>query len=150
MSDGDWEAFGERCGSALAQVIRRRPEPFEALWWHGDDVSILGALGGREFGWGEIGPRLDYASTRVRGSDFRIENAVTFVDDDVAYTADFEHMERTLGDRTRHRILRAAQVYRRIGGEWKIVHPMRTTCSIGCRPSRLSSRGLAPLHSRGR
>ena len=98
------------------------PEPFKALWWHGDDVSILGALGGREFGWGEVGPRLDYASTQVQGSDFRIENVVTFVDDAVAYTVDFEHMERTLGNQTRHRILRCTQIYRRIDGEWKIVH----------------------------
>ena len=45
ISDGDREAFGERCGSALAQVSQGRPEPFEALWWHGDDVSTLGALG---------------------------------------------------------------------------------------------------------
>ena len=74
MSDGEWEAFGERCGSALARAIRRRAEPFKALWWHGDGVSALCALGGREFGRGEIGPRLDYASTRVPGSDFGIVN----------------------------------------------------------------------------
>ncbi len=92
------------------------------MWWHGDDVSILGALGGREFGWRAVGPRLDYASTQVQGSDSRIENVVTFVDDDVAYTVDFEHMERTLGNQTRHRILRCTQIYRRIDGEWKIVH----------------------------
>ena len=49
MSDGDWEAFGERCGSALAQVIRRRPEPFKALWGHGDDVSITTQLNGEPF-----------------------------------------------------------------------------------------------------
>jgi hypothetical protein len=41
---------------------------------------------------------LDYASTQVQASDFRIENVVAFVDDEVAYTVDFEHMERRLGD----------------------------------------------------
>jgi len=105
MRGSDREPFGKRCEPALAQAIRRRAEPFKALWWHGDDVSTLGALGGREFGRGEIGPRLDYASTRVPGSDFRIENVVTFVGDNVAHTAEFEHMECTLGDRTRHRMV---------------------------------------------
>ncbi len=58
----------------------------------------------------------------MQASDFRIENVVTFVEDEVAYTVDIEHMERRLGNRTRHRILRCTQIYRRIDGEWKIVH----------------------------
>jgi hypothetical protein len=107
ISDGDREAFGERCGSALARIIRGRPEPFKALWWHGDDVSILGALGGRQFGWGRsarVWTTREHAGAGL--SHFGIENVVTFVvGDNVAHTADFEHMERTLGNRTRHRMV---------------------------------------------
>ena len=45
MRGSDREAFRKRCEPALAQVSQGKPEPFEALWWHGDDVSTLGALG---------------------------------------------------------------------------------------------------------
>ncbi len=46
---------------------------------------------------------------------------MTTVGDDLAYTIDLQHMIRHADGRPRPRTLRCTQVYRREGGEWKVV-----------------------------
>ena len=41
----------EALTAAQAAFVNGNPEPFKALWSHGDDVTILGAFGGYEQGW---------------------------------------------------------------------------------------------------
>lgn len=41
---------------------------------------------------------------------------------DMAYTAGFEHSAASVDGQPRSYVLRATQVYRREGGEWKVAH----------------------------
>jgi len=41
---------------------------------------------------------------------------------DLAYTVGYEHTQATVNGEPRSYTLRAAQMYRREGGEWKVVH----------------------------
>jgi hypothetical protein len=121
MSD-EWTAFRARAQAALGEMQEGRPEAFKALWSHGEDVSILGGFGGYERGWAAVGPRLDWASARIDSTNLRVENLLTVVGDDVAFTVDLERMERNVGGVRTPRLLRCTQGYRREAGEWKIVH----------------------------
>ena len=40
----------------------------------------------------------------------------------MAYTAGFEHTSASINGQPRTYVLRATQVYRREGGEWKVAH----------------------------
>lgn len=119
--DSDWDRFVSRCQQALGELVEGRPEPFKALWSHADDVVIMGAFGGYERGWQQVSARLDWAAKGIKSTDRSAENVLAVVNDDLAYTVDLEHMTRHAGDQLVPRTLRSTQVYRREGGEWKVV-----------------------------
>ncbi len=81
----------------------------------------MGAFGGYERGWEQVSARLDWAAVGIKATDRTVENVVTVVRDDLAYTVDLEHMTRRAGDRSQPRTLRCTQAYRRENGEWKVV-----------------------------
>lgn len=119
--DAEWIAFTTECQAALGELVEGRPEPFKALWSHADDVVIMGAFGGYERGWEQVSSRLDWASKGIAATDRKVENVVTVVIDDLAYTVDLEHMIRHIEGRPHPRTLRCTQVYRHEGGQWKVV-----------------------------
>jgi ketosteroid isomerase-like protein len=71
---------------------------------------------------GEVGPRLDWASPQIEATDRTVENLITVVGTDLAYTVDFEHMERRVDGGRMDRVLRCTQIYRLEDGEWRITH----------------------------
>ena len=119
--DADWIEFVTKCQAALGELVEGRPDPYKALWSHADDVVIMGAFGGFERGWAEVSARLDWASKGIAATDRSVENVVTVVNDDLAYTVDLEHMTRHIGDHPQPRTLRCTQAYRREGDGWKVV-----------------------------
>jgi len=119
--DEAWDQFVMVCQQALGDLVEGRPEPFKALWSREDDVVIMGAFGGYERGWERVGARLDWAAKGIASTDRSVENLLTVVGDDLAYTVDLEHMTRHVGGRPQPRTLRCTQAYRREGGQWKVV-----------------------------
>jgi hypothetical protein len=117
----EWIEFVTKCQAALGELVEGRPDPFKALWSHADDVVIMGAFGGFERGWEEVSARLDWAANGITATDRSVENVVTVVNDDLAYTVDLEHMTRHIGDHPQPRTLRCTQAYRRERDEWKVV-----------------------------
>ena len=81
----------------------------------------MGAFGGYERGWEQVSARLDWAAKGIASTDRSMENVVTVVSGDLAYTVDLEHMTRHVGGQPRPYTLRCTQAYRRESGEWKIV-----------------------------
>lgn len=109
------------CQQALGDLVEGQPAPFKALWSHADDVVIMGAFGGYERGWERVSTRLDWPAKGISATDRSVENVVTVVDNDLAYTVDLEHMTRHVGDHLQRRTLRCTQAYHREGGQWKVV-----------------------------
>jgi ketosteroid isomerase-like protein len=92
------------------------------LWSRNDPVSVLGA-------WRNAhGQRqLDelFASLARSFSDctsYELELQAYDVVGEMAYTAGLEHISASVDGQPRSYTLRATQVYRREGGEWKVVH----------------------------
>jgi ketosteroid isomerase-like protein len=116
-----WEDARAKCQAALGQLVEGNAEAFKSLWSRSDDIVIMGAFGGFEHGWEQVAERLEWASAGIGASGRRVENLLTAVGEDLACTVDLEHMERTSGGRTYHRVLRCTQVYRLEDGEWKVI-----------------------------
>jgi ketosteroid isomerase-like protein len=119
--DQSWNQFVVACQRALGELVEGRPEPFKALWSHAEDVVIMGAFGGHERGWEQVSARLDWAAKGIASTDRRVENVVTVVGNDLAYTVDLEHMTRHADGQPRPRTLRCTQAYRRENGQWRVV-----------------------------
>ena len=93
-----------------------------ALWSRNEPVSVLGALrnafGQREID--ELFSSLERTFSKCTSHTFELQ--AYDVVGDMAYTAGLEHTSASVDGQPRSYTLRATQVYRREGGEWKVAH----------------------------
>ena len=103
--------------------------PRRALWSHNEPVSVLGAWR-NAYGQHELDELFD-ALTRTFSdcTSFAFELQAYDVVGDMAYTAGLEHTTASINGEPRSYTLRATQVYRREGGEWKVAHRQGDTVS---------------------
>lgn len=93
-----------------------------ALWSRNDPVSVLGAWR-NAFGRQELDDL--FTSLERQFSDctsYKFELLAYDVVGDMAYTAGLDHTSASVDGQPRSYTLRATQVYRREGGEWKVAH----------------------------
>lgn len=96
--------------------------PRRALWSRNEPVSVLGAFRNAH-GQQELDKL--FAALERSFSDctsYSFERTSYDVVGDVAYTVGFEHTSASIDGRPRTYTLRATQVYRREGGEWRVSH----------------------------
>jgi ketosteroid isomerase-like protein len=96
--------------------------PRRALWSLNEPVSVLGAwrnaYGQHELD--ELFAVLARSLSDCRSYEFELQ--AYDVVGDMAYTAGLEHTTASIDGRSSSYTLRATQVYRREGGEWKVAH----------------------------
>lgn len=96
--------------------------PRRAVWSVNEPVSVLGAWrsahGQRELD--ELFAAL--AESFSDCTSFEVELLACDVVGDMAYSAGLEHTTASINGQPRSYTLRATQVYRREGGEWKVAH----------------------------
>jgi ketosteroid isomerase-like protein len=109
----------EQFYAALNREINGDPGPMMGVWSHGADVSTLHPLGGINVGWEEVRAGWEQAAQGMSEGQVSLDDLVVLpIADDVAYTVGAVHGQvNTIGVD-----LRATNIYRREGGEWKVVH----------------------------
>ena len=113
----------EQFYEALNRMLNGDLEPMMEVWSHGSDVATMHPLGGRETGWEEVRASWEQAAQAFSEGLVSIVSLVVVpLSDDVAYTLGTEHGEAKLGDETVGIDWRVTNIYRREGGEWKMVH----------------------------
>lgn len=103
--------------------------PRRAIWSRNEPVSVLGAW---RNAYGRDQLEELFASLAESFSDctsYRFELYACDVVGEMAYTAGFEHTSASVDGQPRSYTLRATQVYRREGGEWKVAHRHGDTVS---------------------
>ena len=97
-------------------------EPRRAIWSRKEPVTVLGAwksASGRQ----ELDELFaDLAESFSDCTSFEFELLEAEVRGDTAYTVGFEHTSASVNGVPRSYTLRATQIYRREGGEWKVAH----------------------------
>jgi ketosteroid isomerase-like protein len=103
--------------------------PRRDIWSRNEPVSVLGAWrnaqGNRELDelFTSLGKSFSHCTS------YRFELQAFDVVGDMAYTAGLEHTVASVDGQPRSYILRATQVYRREGGQWKVAHRHADTVS---------------------
>ena len=93
-----------------------------AIWSVNDPVTILGASRNIS-GQAELDALLAHlAGSFSHCTSYEFELLEAEVLGDVAYTVGFEHISASANGRATTYTLRATQIYRREGGEWKVAH----------------------------
>ena len=129
-----WEAQMDLTEAFLADVLPRLREAETALhdgdprlridlWSHDDRVTLFGAaMGGT--GWAEIEPIFERLGASFSDCEsYENEIIAAGASGDLAYTVAIEHTTASIngGAPTPYK-LRATTVFRRDGGDWKVVH----------------------------
>lgn len=110
--------------AALDAFVGGDAEPYKSLWSQSDDVSLMGAFGGRVLGWSAVAARLEQAANQYQTGKYEeFQVLAAGAGTDLAYMVWLEAIscEGPDGKRvTRRR--RATQVFRLESGDWRIVH----------------------------
>ena len=125
-AERSFRAFLAEWEGAQARLLEGDPTQWKQRASQGDDATIMGAFGGYEKGWKEVGSRYDWAAAQYKERKARVktEYLSVVVSGDLAYTVAVERQEeaRPGGQAPVRRDLRATQVFRREGGSWKLLH----------------------------
>jgi ketosteroid isomerase-like protein len=108
-----------RTRTALAAIAAGAPRPYMALWADRPDVTLFGAWGPIEQGHQQLMGTFEWVGSRFGGGPLVPEDTVAYTSGDLAYTVGFERVD---GGPLRPMTIRTTHIYRRIGGDWKLVH----------------------------
>lgn len=111
--------------AALQRLVSGDPEPFKALWSHGQDVTVLGGFGGYALGWDQVSQNTDWAASRFRGAkSFGIKMLANGESGDLGYAVWIEHGEVRVEGREDYVpvVVRVTHLFRQEDHAWKIIH----------------------------
>jgi ketosteroid isomerase-like protein len=113
----------KRFYAALNGMVGGDASPMSAVWSHSADVTTMHPVGVREVGWEQVRPVWEQVASMATGGQIRLSDQLIRVGTDLAYEVGMEEGEATLaGERVPFTSQRVTNIYRREGGEWKIVH----------------------------
>ena len=92
------------------------------IWSRQEPMTVLGAYKSAT-GRAELDELFTWMEESFSGcASYRFEVVAAEVSGDMAYTVGYEHTQAVVNGESRTYTLRATQIYRREGGEWKVVH----------------------------
>ena len=110
---------------AAAEFVKGNPEPYTALWSHGDDVTVGNPWGPPVRGWKSVKPTMERAATLWRdGEVVGFENISTIVTSELGFIVEIERFNAKMGgsDHLTPVALRTTSILRPEQGTWKIMH----------------------------
>jgi ketosteroid isomerase-like protein len=98
--------------------------PRMALWSRSEPVTLLGAMGMSSLGWDAVSQTSRWVASRFSDcTRYSFELLAAGASGDLAYTVGLERADLSVDGGPPHPTkIRVTHVYRREGGEWKIVH----------------------------
>jgi ketosteroid isomerase-like protein len=117
-------AMLDRQIAAETAIHNGEVEPRMALWSRSDPVTLLGAMGMSNVGWDTVSQTFRWVASRFSNcTAYSFELLAAGASGDLAYTVGFERADLSVdGGPPQSTKVRVTHVYRREGGEWKIVH----------------------------
>jgi ketosteroid isomerase-like protein len=113
-----------RQAQAEAAFHQGDPAPRIEMWSRRDPLTLFGAGGMFESGWERLSETFSWVASRFSNvSGYRFELLVADVVGDMAYAVGLERFDGSIDGRPVESVtVRSTHIYRREGGEWKIVH----------------------------
>lgn len=120
----DWAQFQVDQRVALCELVAGDPRPFQDLWVHSAEVSLLGAFGGTALGWDAVRDRLAGVAQTYRDARYEwFDQLVEQVVDEHAHTVHLEAIRcRGESGESLVRERRVSKVYRYGRDGWRILH----------------------------
>lgn len=125
MESEDFDRVVEASHQALDQIAKGDPSGYFELYSRGEDATLANPFGPPARGTEQIQEAGRRAASNYRdGRVIEFETFAKYVTPDLAYILEIEHFETKVGgsDELSRVALRVTSVFRREGGNWKIVH----------------------------
>ena len=109
--------------AALAAMGSGRPQPYVDCWAASEDATLFGAWGPIEKGHERLAQTFRWVGDRFKSGALVPEDVVAFESGDLAYTVGFERGDVAVdGAPASSMTIRVTHIYRRIDGEWCLIH----------------------------
>ena len=119
---GEVRQASDRFYAALNSMANGDAGPMSAIWAHDGSVTTMHPIGHREVGWEQVRPTWEQVASIAGGGQIRLRDQLIRVGADLAYEVAVEEGEITMAGEPVAFNERVTNIYRREGGEWKIVH----------------------------
>ncbi|MBI3675089.1 MAG: nuclear transport factor 2 family protein [Proteobacteria bacterium] len=107
---------------ALNKMFTGDAVPMNTVWSHGDDVTYMGPTGDVDVGWNAVLKNWQAQAKLKLGGEVNPIEMHLIVGQDVAIVSDYEQGANTNAKgKTVHVKLRATNMFRKEGGQWKMV-----------------------------
>ncbi len=124
MTDDALNRALEQNDAAQTSMLNGDPDPMIRSWATSDDITLFGAWGPIEKGHKAVTDTMRWVGSRFTGADaVDVEHTVIGSSGDLAYTVGFERSHASVdGGPRRDAVIRVTHIYRRIDGNWKLMH----------------------------
>jgi len=124
MTDDAFTEALRQQDTAIASMLDGDPGPIIDSWAASDEVTLFGAWGPIEKGHQAVTDTMRWVGSRFTGADVvDVEHTVVASSGDLAYTVGFERSRVSVdGGPPRDMVIRVTHIYRRIDGDWKLMH----------------------------
>jgi ketosteroid isomerase-like protein len=124
MTDDALAKALEEMTATTAAMYNGDPGPMINSWAASDDITLFGAGGPTEKGHEPVIATMRWVGGRFTGADaVDVEHMVIASSGDLAYTVGFERSHVSVdGVPMRDMVVRVTHIYRRIDGDWKLMH----------------------------
>jgi len=113
-----WERYIDSISSGNSTLVKENAS-------HSDDITIMGAFGGYEKGWAQVGARYDWAAAQMKGTQpkkSKIEYIDIVISGDLAYTVALASTVQGYTNSEKDPKLRVTEIFRKENGSWKLLH----------------------------
>jgi ketosteroid isomerase-like protein len=113
----------DRVDAAMTALRSGDPNPYLDCWAKAEDVTLYGAWGPIDHGRQAVSDSLRWVGSRFTGGSSESDYTVVASSGDLAYTVGFERGPASVeGGPTRELVIRVTHIYRRVDGQWTLVH----------------------------
>ncbi len=120
--DDDVRKASEQFYAALNRMAHGDAGAMADIWSQADTATTMHPIGGREVGWENVKGPWEQIAKMSSGGQITLIDRLARVAGDMAYEVGVEQGHITLGGEKVALEHRVTNVYRREGGNWKIVH----------------------------
>jgi ketosteroid isomerase-like protein len=112
----------KRFYAALNSMFVQKNNPMADVWVHDASVTAMHPIGGRQVGWDQVRQSFEQVGGLAGGGEVALRDQIIQVVGDMAYELGIEEGQAQLAGEEIRFDHRVTNIYRRIRGEWKIVH----------------------------
>jgi ketosteroid isomerase-like protein len=121
-TEDDVRAASAQFYAALNRMVRGDAAAMDGIWSHDASVTTLHPIGGRQTGWDEVRGSFAQVGQVATGGRVELRDQYIQVGGDLAYEIGVEKGQATIGGERVEIEQRVTNIYRREGGDWRLVH----------------------------